>query len=76
MFFYQILEENLFREDIGSYTSFGLKVIYATYGIYLEVLRISDVSTDKLKVARLASLCTRGQVSPIHIIDVAEDYLN
>lgn len=75
MFFYQVIEEKLYTADIGAYISFGLKVIFATHGVYLELLRVSDISTDKSKVARLAALCTKGQVRPIHLADVIEDSL-
>ena len=73
MYFYQLIKEEFFHEDIGRYTSFGIRVIYATYGVYCELMRISDISADKERVLSLADLCTKSQLSPIHIFDVVSD---
>jgi hypothetical protein len=74
VYFYQVIKEEFYRGDIGDYVSFGIRVIYATYGIYCEVLRVSDISPDKHNVSELASLCTKAQLRPIHLLDVIEDY--
>ena len=75
MFLYQVINETLYHVDIGSYISYGLRVIFLSYGIYKEVQKISDISTDEKKVALLAELCTKNQLSPIHLLDVIEDFL-
>lgn len=76
MFSYQVIEENLYHVDIGSYFSYGLRVIFLSYGIYKEVQRISDISTDEKKVILFAEICTKNQLSPIHLLDVIEDFWN
>lgn len=75
MYFYQVIKEEFYHEDIGDYVTFGLKVVFATYGVYSEILKISDISTDKNSVVKLADLCNRNQVSPLHILDVIQDRL-
>ena len=74
MYVYLITEEEFCHEDVGNYVAYGLKVIFATYGVYSEILRISDISTDKNSVIKLADLCNRNQASPVHIFDVIQDW--
>ena len=75
MLLYLVIEEQLYHEDIGEYTSYGIQGIYATYGVYKEVAFVSDVVCDRKKTAEIAALCTRLQLSPIHLIDVVEDMI-
>lgn len=40
-----------------------------------ELIRVSDVSTDKNKVENLIALCNEEHLDPVHIYDVIEDFL-
>ena len=48
---------------------------YITYGIYGETASVADISTDRERVEKLAELCNRLDLSEIHLIDVAEDFV-
>ncbi len=48
---------------------------YITYGIYGETVSVADISTDRERVEKLAELCNRLDLSEIHLIDVAEDFV-
>ena len=63
--------ETIYDEDIGSYVSYGITVRCDGE----EILTISDVSTDRKKVERLAELCNDKGLSVCHIYDVIEDIL-
>ena len=76
MFLYQVIKETLYHEDIGSYISYGLKVLFLSYGIYEEITKVSDISIDRNAVTLLAEQCTKGQLYPVHLMDVIEDFLN
>ena len=75
MLLYLVIEEHLYHEDIGEYTSYGIRGISATYGMYKEVAFVSDAACDYEKATEIAALCTQLQVSPIHLIDVIEDMI-
>ena len=55
-----------------------------SYGICAEENRgdgwrvvaiIPDISCDGVFATKLAEKCTRGQLSPVHLLDVVEDFL-
>ncbi len=48
---------------------------HITYGINGETVCVNDISTDKESVEKLAELCNRLDLSEIHLIDVAEDFV-
>ena len=53
---------------------------HTTYGIALAdgsdlIQSVSDLSSDKQRVERLAELCTQLDLSPEHLSDVIEDFL-
>ena len=64
-------DETCYDDDIGRYVTYGITVRCDGE----EVLSISDISTDKEKVERLAKLCNDNQLSICHIYDVIEDIL-
>lgn len=69
MYRYSVIEERLFSEDLGGYTSYGLLVTGA------QELRLSDVSPDREFVAALAMQFNELQLSPIHLSEVIQDLL-
>ena len=71
-FQYRPVPQTVFSEELGSYIE--------TYGICaqrlgVELLLISDVSTDLEKVQRLADILTANDLYPEHLLDVIEDFL-
>lgn len=72
---YQVVKGTFSHPDIGHYTSYGIKIFRVSHGKLHELKTVSDVSTNEALVKQLATLCTRGQLSPIHLMDVIEDFL-
>ena len=73
MFRYVPFEESLFSPSIGGYHSFGIAILQFVKHGWKQIDSISDVSTDYNFVAKLAQRCTRGQLHPVHLIDVIQD---
>ncbi len=71
MFRYLPIENEVFSPYIGRYHTFGLRVLQEDE----ELMILPDVSTDFDFTLRLASLFTKKQLSPLHILDVLEDLL-
>ncbi len=72
---YQVVKENLYNRDIVHYISYGIKILRVSHGKLHELKTVADVSTNKALVKQLATLCTRGQLSPIHLMDVIDDFI-
>lgn len=68
---YTAVCEKLYSDELGEYESYGIEI--RKNGEL--VCRVSDISTDKDELERLAELCEREELSPIHIYDVIEDFL-
>lgn len=66
------VKEELCTPELGTYVSYGIRAVLASGE---EAASVSDVSTDLAFVQRLATLCTLGQLSPIHLRDVVEDII-
>lgn len=48
---------------------------YHSYGIRCDSAEISDLSCDRQKVEKLVGLCNRLALDPVHLLDIAEDFL-
>lgn len=49
---------------------------YITYGVkYDNEFYIDDVSLNKKEVEKLVRLCNDGELHPIHLYDIIEDFL-
>lgn len=68
---YEVTEELMESEELGDYVTFGI----AVYSGKEEVMRVRDVSTDLDAVRDLAERCTSGELAPVHLFDVIEDFL-
>ena len=52
------------------------EVVYDTYGITGNGITIYDISIDKTKIKNMVNKINRvGDVSPIHIPDLVDDFL-
>lgn len=69
MYRYVSEKEELFSEDFGVYTSFGVRVYHGGR----EIIFVSDVSPDEIYVRDFARRCTEYQLDPIHFFDVVEN---
>ena len=61
--------------SVGKYTAFGIVVYKMVNKNRKELIRVSDVSTDKNAVENLIALCNKERLEPVHIYDVIEDFL-
>ena len=75
MFRYLPIEREALSPDLGPYRAFGLRVLRSAGEEDREVMILPDVSTDFAFTLRLASLFTRKQLDPLHLLDVLEDLL-
>ena len=71
MFRYLPIENEVSSPYIGRHHTFGLRVFQEDE----ELMILPDISTDFDFTLRLASLFTRKQLSPLHLLDVLEDLL-
>lgn len=75
MFVYLPIENEMHAPYLGRYRTFGLRVLRSEAEEDRELMILPDVSTDFAFTLRLASLFTRKQLSPLHLLDVLEDLL-
>lgn len=75
MFLYLSVESELDDPYIGRYRAFGLRVLRSGADGEEELMVLPDVSTDFAFTLRLASLFTRKQLDPLHLLNVLEDLL-
>ncbi len=72
MITYKLSEESFESDDGDSYISFGVIAESDKGKIIASVL---DLSTERSEVERLISLCNELELDPIHLNDVAEDFV-
>ncbi len=69
---YIMVEERLNHPNLGEYLSFGIAALKNGE----QIILVSDISTNKNDVLKLAERCSKEKLSPVHLYDVVEDYLN
>lgn len=72
MICYRPFKEILRSEDLGTYVTYGIRIVDSNRG---EIGRVSDVSVNETFVADLCRRLTRYRLSPIHLADVLDDEL-
>ena len=70
---YRVIETFCKECEIATY---GISVWLRQSGESVEVCSVKDISPDKRAVLELAECCQRGQLSPMHLMDVIEDFLS
>lgn len=75
MFVYLPVENEIDSPETGRYRTFGLRVLRREKEEEWELMVLPDVSTDFEFTLRLASLFTKSQLSPLHLLNVLEDFL-
>lgn len=73
MFNYLVIENEITSLDNGTYKSYGIKVMKKTNREEYEIEKVIDISTDFQFVKNLSLLCTKLNLSPIHLLNVIED---
>ncbi len=68
MYRYQLFEEEQHTPETGRYRTYGICVLNEAEE---TVMLLSDISTDFQTVSDLADRCTRGELAPEHLRDVA-----
>ena len=71
---YKLRKDNLFHQDIGNYSSYGIDVVDEMSG--LSIRSILDISTEKKPLEILISLCNKLHLDVIHLDDVVDDFLS
>lgn len=69
---YDVFEEDKEILYAGRHATFGIVVCQENAG--QEIARVSDVSTDRSAVERLARQLNRMGVSPVHFMEILEDF--
>ena len=67
---YLPIREAHYSDDLGRYISFGIKAVDSRNNV---ILFISDVSVNESLVNSICIDCTKGELNPIHLLDVIED---
>lgn len=75
MFVYRCIAAQQNFPEIGRYLSFGLAVYDVRNGDASICTMLLDLSLDRAFVERVAAQCTRFQLDPVHLMDLAEDLL-
>jgi len=72
---YHVISERLVHPDIGVYRTFGIHA-FEVIGTHIRPAAvIHDITTIQTEAEHLAELCSRYQLSPIHLKDFIADYL-
>ena len=71
---YLAVEQTLISSELGRYTAFGIAAQKQLPDGWRQIAFVPDVCTNAQQAQRLAQLCTQGQLEPIHLMDVIEDF--
>ena len=73
---YYPFEQYINTPELGRYIGYGIRALrHGPEGWSCEA-EIADISCDGSFVERLAQLCARLELAPIHLYDVVEDAIN
>ena len=68
-----IIEKEVYIDGEGFVRTYGMRLEFSGDG--LEILELGDISSYKERVEELFELLVRGEVPPVHVLDVVEDFL-
>ena len=68
---YKVIKERLESEKGVVYTAYGIKAVENGR----EIQRVSDIGCTYISVKKLCIRCNRLKLSPVHLHDVAEDFI-
>ncbi len=70
-FTYSFTTSEINHEENGTVTVYGIDIQGTDSSAYIE-----DISNSKKDVLRLYNLICEGELYPVHLYDVAEDFLS
>ena len=73
---YRSIQKRVLLEETGPYTAYGLLAEECTDSSWRAIAVVPDISCDEAFVVQLAERYTRGQLSPIQMLDVVADALS
>ena len=72
---YHIVSERHTHPDMGVYRSYGIHV-FEIAGVHIRpVATIHDITTKEDDAHTFVAMCNRYQLSPIHLQDFAQDFI-
>lgn len=72
MYQYLTIRQTLLSNELGIYKTFGINVVNRTGE---TVFTIPDVSPSREFAENLCRICYENQLSPIHLINIIEDFI-
>lgn len=69
---YDVIKESFIDEDGNVYEGYGILI---KNDLNEEIMRISDITTNRNNIEILANRCNEGAASLIHIFDIIEDFI-
>lgn len=75
MFLYMPVKQSLTNPYLGRYVTYGIQAFYLGWGLCAKAAAVDDVSVSFYEAASLAAHCTLGQLDPVHLIDICEDFV-
>lgn len=75
MFLYLPVKQQLYREDLGTYTSYGITAWKLPWLYRQPCVLVSDVTLDRRAAVHLCWQCTSGQLDPRQLKDVVENFI-
>ena len=63
---YELVTTTIVHEEIGSYIGYGIR-----YGEHT----VTDISLDRAKIENLIERMNSDELSPLHMMDIIEDFL-
>lgn len=76
MFLYLPVKQQLYQEDLGNYTSYGIAAWELPAMHHTPCIFVPDVTPNRRDVIRLSLQCTVGQLDPKQLEDVVEDFIS
>ena len=70
---YYTVKESFYTEEVGSFTAYGIGVCENNQCFRKTLRYIPNVFLDRQKAERLAAMCNRLKLDPLHLFDVVED---
>ena len=75
MYKYLTFKETVTTPGIGTYIAYGIICIKIEKHEISCIKSVSDISTIKELVEKIAERCNSLEVSPLHLLDVIEEFL-
>lgn len=76
MFLYLPIKQQLYQEDLGNYTSYGIAAWELPTMHRKPCTFVPDVTPNRRDIVRLSWQCTVGQLDPTQLEDVVEDFIS